>query len=105
LLGIAGVYFCYRQNGAAVGRRFAERYLAVGWVVGLRFAFVLIGLMLAGMVVSLVWLGNIDWIEKPDPGLAEGVTAIWFVIVALIYWRIGRHLRDVQDATGDSPQV
>jgi hypothetical protein len=97
LLGLAGAYYCYRKNGGKLGRRLAERYLAIGWVVGWRFALVLASSLVAAAGVSLVMLGNLSWLE--DPELANETTLVWLLIIALIYWRMGHHLADVQATT------
>ena len=96
LLAFGGVYYCYRCNGGELGRGFAERYLTVGWVVGCRVALVLIPIAVVGLAVSLLALGRLDWLD--DPHLADGITFGFVVVAAFIYWRIGRHIGDLQRA-------
>ncbi|HEV3485099.1 MAG TPA: hypothetical protein VG106_06810, partial [Vicinamibacterales bacterium] len=49
LLALVGVYYCYRRNGGPTGERLAERFLAVGWVVGIRVASAAIASVLLTM--------------------------------------------------------
>ena len=55
-LALAGVVFSHRNNGGAAGVRLAERYLAVGWVVGSRVGLVtstpVAALLIGGLTVA-----------------------------------------------------
>ena len=96
-IALAGVYYCYRQNGAASGERLPERYLALGWVVGVRIA---IGSLLIALAASLV-IGftalTLDFLESPYFPLAMNVVGVG--LSALVYWRLGVHLADVRRRT------
>jgi hypothetical protein len=94
LLSLCGVYYCYRQNGEESGRRFAERYLAIGWVVGWRAFFVLAPLFLLAVVFSFAWFGQLQWLE--DPVSAGAITLGFLTLCGFLYWRIGRHLADLR---------
>ena len=90
LVALGGVYYCYRRNGADVGKRFAERYLAVGWVVGWRVALVSITAVVLTVLGSLLTVGNFDWFEEPRFAVVVDVGSL--SLVAFVYWRIGVHL-------------
>jgi hypothetical protein len=96
LLAVIGVYYCYRRNGGALGARFAERYLAVGWVVGWRVALVAVPLVALGLGASLSATGSLEWLE--DPRIAPAIDLGSVGLVAFVYWRIGRHLGDLRAA-------
>ena len=96
LLAFCGIYYCYRRNGGASGRAFAERYLAVGWVVGCRVGLVSVSIFAVCFGVSLLTVGSIEWLD--DPRLADANTMGFLGVEALIYWRIGWHIGDVHRA-------
>lgn len=92
LLGIGGVVYCYRCNGASRGLRFAERYLALSWVVGWRAALAASALV-AISAVALALAGQMEWLQQE--WVPTAVSALTFTLIACIYWRIGTHLHDV----------
>jgi len=96
LVSVIGVFYCYQRNGAALGVRFAERYLAVGWVVGWRVGLVAVAIAALGLGVTLVATGSLEWLGDPRIGPAITVGAVG--LVAFVYWRIGRHLGDLRAA-------
>ena len=97
VLAVVGVYYCYRCNGGATGRRFAERYLAIGWVVGVKVAAVVLGAGLAGSIGLGLSGSNFEWLESPR--VADGVDFVGLGLIALVYWRMGVHLADVHQRT------
>ena len=98
LLALAGVYYCYKRNGGAVGERFAERYLAVGWVAGLRVVIVLIVIVIVGSIGLAFTDAGLQWLEHSN--VAAGIDAGMLAVLAFIYWRMGVHLADVQRMSG-----
>jgi hypothetical protein len=102
LVSVVGIYYCYRRNGGELGTRFAERYLAVGWVVGWRVALVAVASVVLTAVVALVSVGNLDWLHEPR--IDTGIDVAALGLVACMYWRTGVHLRklDVTPAIPDT---
>ena len=97
-LALLGVYYCYRRNGGAVGDRFAERYIAIGWVVGLRVTVVVFLLTALGLVAFTVVRGfDGSWLEHPAATHVVDVGTLG--VVAVVYWRMGVQLADVHRAT------
>jgi hypothetical protein len=94
LLALTGVYYCYKRNGGTTGERFAERYLAVGWVAGVRVATALVVIAVVGLTGLAFTDIGLQWLEHSN--FAAAVDAGMFVVLAFIYWRIGAHLADVQ---------
>ena len=93
LLAVVGTIYIYRQNGGAEGQHFLQRYFAVGWVVSVRWFAVLI-------LVTVAFYGTLAAVG------ADIESTHWYdflflaVVEAVIYWRIGHHVRDlVQRAT------
>jgi hypothetical protein len=94
LLSLVGVYYCYQRNGGASGARFAERYLAIGWVVGWRVGLIVVLIAVVSLGASLAGMGSFEGLD--DARVTNGITAGSWGMVALIYWRIGMHLGDLQ---------
>jgi hypothetical protein len=88
MIAIVGTIFVYRRNGGIHGEYFLQRYLAIGFVVGVRCIVALLALMIP-MIIALDTLGMLSdqtsWID-----LLFSVVIQWFV-----YWRTGYHVRDL----------
>jgi hypothetical protein len=88
---LVGTYFTYRSNGGANGHRFAERFFAITWVVGIRL------MVLAMPILLAVYIG----IELVAPVPREVIEARWYDVllvtayIVLFYWRVCKHLTDV----------
>lgn len=89
----AGTYAAYATNGGARGFDFLGRFMALGWVVGLR-VFV---------VATLVFLGVGIAVALADPVAGESdsfwnpAAAVYVLAMSVIsYWRIVTHLRDLR---------
>ena len=88
LLAAVGTIYIYRQNGGAGGQHFLQRYFAVGWVVVVRWFVVLI-------LVAVAFYGTLAAVG------ADTESTHWYdflflaVVEAVIYWRIGHHVRDL----------
>ena len=88
LLAALGTIYIYRQNGGGGGQHFLQRYFAVGWVVVVRLIVVLI-------LVAVAFYGTLAAVG------ADTESTHWYdflflaVVEAVIYWRIGHHVRDL----------
>ena len=102
LLALLGVYYCYRRNGGAVGERFAERYLAVDWVVGLRVGLAAVAVLIAFIVGFAFTSGELGWLE--DARFARGIDLGGLGLIALVYWRMGVHLARIHCASAQVTQ-
>ena len=88
ILAVLGTIWIYRQNGGADGRLFLQRYLAIGWVVGIRWMAVLLVLFIPLFI--MLWLYGIE----------SEVTTLYDVVFFAaaefaLYWRIGVHVGNV----------
>ena len=92
MLAVLGTIYIYRQNGGADGQHFLQRYFAISWVVSIRSLVVLIPAAVALFTLPAV-LGS----------ETEDTTWYHFLFVAIagavIYWRIGCHVRDLAGRT------
>ena len=82
LVAYFGFRACYYANGGLSGNSFADRFLSIGFVVGLRLSLVLIPVVLAA-----IWILEI----KSEQALAAPILA--FDI--LYFWRVNLHIRDL----------
>lgn len=88
LLAVFGTIYIYRQNGGANGQHFLQRYLALGWVVGIRWfvAFTPVVLVLYVMLAG----------ASADAQSTRWQDVLIFAVAEIIlYWRIGYHVRDL----------
>ena len=92
LLAVVGTIYIYRQNGGASGQHFLQRYFAVGWVVAIRWLVVFI-------LAAVVFYATLAAVG------ADTESTHWYdflflaVVEAVIYWRIGHHVRDLAQRT------
>jgi len=96
-----GTYAAYRANGGADGVDFVARYLALGWVLTIRlFVLVFIPLLVFAMValavVALTQAGTAATSARSEDLAADWLVEIVIMgFVAIFYWRLVRHFRDV----------
>ena len=92
LLAAIGSIYIYHQNGGAGGQHFLQRYLAVGWVVTIRWLVVVI-LAAVPLYGTLAAVG------------ADTESTHWYdflflaAVETFICWRIGYHVRDLAQRT------
>jgi hypothetical protein len=99
LSALAGVYYCYKRNGGSAGIRLAERFLAIGWVVGIRVAFCIVIPAFVGVFV-LAFAGFL-FEGLDDETVGDGLRVAGLGLMLFMYWRMGIHLADVHSATVD----
>ncbi len=88
LLAIVGTIYVYRKNGGEHGLHLLQRYLAIGWVVGIRWAAAL-------LLITVAYFGVLEVVSE----VSEDTTWLDFLVLAIaegvLYWRIGHHIGDV----------
>lgn len=93
VLAVAGTLYCYQRNGGTDGHHFLQRFLAVGWVVSVRFIPLFV----------LLAFGVIEFDGGFD-ATTQSTTWQQFVFFALVetflYWMIGHHIADVAKRSG-----
>ena len=88
LTGI-GTYLCFRANGGAAGKNFAERFFSRGLVIVIRFLALFVPLLI--LLAIVFWSG-----EDPDDYSTKWydvvVVSIWSLAM---YWRFIVHINQV----------
>ncbi len=91
---IAGITWCYLQNGGADGRNFLQRIVPIGWVMWWRA-------MLFGLVPFTILVGFLNWNSTGSFGRPESETVIEIVIhngiFLVMFWRMGVHMKWIND--------
>lgn len=90
ILTLVGSFYIYRQNGGANGQYFLQRYLAIGWVVILRWSLIII--ITTVILLILLELISINTFSEETTWYDFLYGTAWEVIV---YQRIGHHVKDV----------
>lgn len=101
ILAFVGTVYLYRQNHGRKGEHFVQRYLAIGFVVGVR------------LIVAFLLLAIPIYIAFDIAGLLADETTwaeflLFCFIEVIVYQRIAHHIRDVAAATarpGAGPAV
>ena len=92
---IAGIIWCYRQNGGADGADFLQRIVPIGWVMLWR----LVSLVIPFFIV----VGAIEWFQTGNLGRPGSETTILIIMMNSLYvamwWRMGVHMRWVAEHT------
>lgn len=84
---IGGTYYVYLQNGGTEGFNLLQKYIVLGWVVGIRLTIVLIPIVAVYIVIMLK-------LENPSFDL---YTVLFGGSIRIIYFqRLGRHIRDTR---------
>jgi hypothetical protein len=92
LLSILGTIWLFQRNGGATSQHFLQRYLAIGWVVAVRWTTAILLLL----VLSYSVLYSLDVVAE---------TTTWHEVVffalaeAVLYWRMGVHIHDLAART------
>ena len=82
---IVGLRRCYLQNGGSEGEAFAERFVALGWVVGLQVGIVLIPLFF--LLSFLI-----------DELITQYLPVVVLAIQIAYYWRLSALFGNVRKA-------
>ena len=90
-LAIFGILFAYKQNGKEEGFDFIKKYVVLGWITGVRFFIVFVPL---GVVLILI-AGYLGFSAEETN---EVDLILQIVFEALLYYRIGRHIKDTRKA-------
>ena len=115
-----GVYYVYYCNGGKTGERLLERYISLGWVVGVRWLvlialpvlfgfFVFYGFFVVHEIVSEIpdeilyalpdemldeMLGEMLDEMSYETGVADIVVNT--ILIAVYYYLVGKHIRDIK---------
>ena len=95
-IAIGGIFYVYHENGGSRGYDLIQKYVVLGWVVIVRFLLACIP-----VVFILYTLGHMfDLIHSDSSGPYD--TAIICLAQAILWQRIGRHVRDTHNISEQS---
>jgi hypothetical protein len=85
---IVGIVYCFIKNGGRKGSAFLPRFVALGWVMGIRFVSL--------TVLPVIFVLEMICHSRPSqvPSLFWSVATI---LVIVFYWRLGVHFADVRE--------
>ena len=88
LLAVMGTLYVYRQNGAEHGQQLLARYLAIGWVVGIRCLAVV-------LLLTVVIIGVWELLSEVPETTTWQACLLIAVVETAFYWRVGHHIAEV----------
>ena len=92
LFSILGTVWIFQKNGGAGGHHFLQRYVAIGWVVSIRWAAALV-------LVGIPYIALLFFVFPVSEGATWYETAFFATAEAALYWRIAVHVGDVATST------
>jgi len=95
VLVVAGTLYTYQCNGAARGSHFVQRYLAIGWVVAVRWC--------AAVVAALIVLLFV--VDTPGDETTPTFALFWMAAELVLYERMGHHIRAVANTLRSNSTV
>ncbi len=84
-----GTYYIYLQNQGANGQHLLQRYIVIGWVIGIRW---LVAYLVGTFIITIG-----VYFSASLPIEASMVMLLIFNVIAVLvyYWLVGHHVRDV----------
>jgi len=90
VIGVLGLWVIYKLNGGSNGQRILERYLAIGWVVFVRFlALVIVPVFIVGIVILGFYVENI-----PEESTIIDVIIVLTFEILYVAW-VAKHVNYV----------
>jgi hypothetical protein len=84
---VFGLRHCYHENGAAAGHLFMDRYFAISWVLYVR--------QVAVFLAVAIGVSALARAAAPEGDRRILYAATGIAWLAVLYWRIGSHIREV----------
>jgi hypothetical protein len=88
LLSIFGTIWLFQRNGGARSKYFLQRYLALGWVVAVRWIVVMI-------LVCVLLYSVLDFLDVLSETTSWSEVLLFALAEVAFYWRIGVHMQDL----------
>lgn len=89
VISAIGVYYVYKCNKGAKGNNFLQKYLAIGWVVGIRWMFLI---MLPTSIIFFILIGIYYGVTEYTT--AKEVT-FFNLVGATYFWLLGKHIKEL----------
>lgn len=89
VLAIAGVIYTYAQNGGKQGQDLIQKFVVIGWVVGVRCVLIFIPCWFA-----LYSVGDVLGLMSDESSWYD--TLVFFGFKVIYYQRLGKHIHDTK---------
>jgi hypothetical protein len=96
ILAIGGVLYSYRENGGNAGFDFIQKFVVLGWIVGVRCFLVFMPLIILFSVLN--FMAEDKSLETTGPYHIVGQ----IFAATIFYQRIGRHIRDTRSDVNET---
>ena len=98
LINLFGVRKCYLANGANSGTRFLDKLVALGWVVSVRWSFMV---LLPSLIAAFILMGIAGAALGIDEAKLQAYSELIAFIIMLVFtaclWlRIASHVRELR---------
>ena len=94
VIGVIGLLFIYKYNGGSKGKQIIERYLSIGWVIGIKFvALLVIPSSIIIMILQQSFMGDI-----PKSTTLFDVFYMQFLSLIYFLW-VAKHINYVAKRT------
>ena len=87
IIFVLGTLYCYQKNGGPSGTDFLKRYIALSWVLAIRFLPII---LLFGLLMALGVFSRLTFSEQK--------VIVLFIIYSfsiIYFWRIAHHMEDI----------
>ncbi len=88
IIAVTGTIYAYHQNGGRAGYDFIQKYIVIGWVVGVRvtlcFILILLLITIVGEFLSVASYYSTGWFDVLQYAIFE----------IILFQRLGMHIRD-----------
>ena len=100
---VAGTTYCYLVNRNRDNKEFIDRFICIGWVVGIRLLVICLPLYLLYFIVGGA-VGGEDFAQFHETFNSVNLAfCVLFTIIA--YWLIGHHMADVASRQPSSENI
>jgi hypothetical protein len=87
LINAIGVYYVYKCNKGANGDNFLQKFLSIGWVVGIRWLVIYLPLIVIFSITHST--EDIYYSNGPYDVI------LYFIMGISYYWLLGKHVKEV----------
>jgi len=99
VITVFGVWYIYKCNRGSMGSNFLQKYLSIGWVVGIRWlVFVLLPTVIVYFIAKGIYYGITAETYADIADIPENTTLSDVLVLNLLFityfWLFGKHIKD-----------